>query len=217
MFEYDIARDQMVESQIRTSDVTDLGVLKAFRSVPREAFVPKSKKALAYADSHVELADGRFMLRPRDFAKLVQAADIAPSDVVLDIACGRGYSTAIIAALAETVIGLEVTDEQVERASEILVAQDVMNAAVIKGDLKSGAAEHGPFDVIFVNGAITDIPETWTRQLNEGGRLVTVVDQGAVGHACVFTKAGDTLGERLEFDAQVPLLPQFEKQAEFAL
>ena len=217
MFEFDNARDQMVESQIRTSDVTDLAVLKSFRSVPREAFVPKSRMALAYADTHVELQEGRYMLRPRDIAKMVQAADIGPDDVVLDIACGRGYSTAILAGIADTVVALEDSDEQVERASEILVAQEVMNAAVIKGDLKSGAAEHGPFDVIFINGAITEIPEAWTKQLSDGGRLVCIVDKGAIGHACVFTRSGDTLGERLVFDAQVPLLPQFERKVEFSL
>lgn len=217
MFEFENARHHMVESQIRTSDVTDIDVLRAFRRVPREAFVPKSKTALAYADAHIELTEDRFILRPRDFAKMVQAADIKPTDVVLDIACGRGYSTAIIANLAETVVALEDSDERVERASENLTQYEVLNAAVIKGDLKRGAAEHGPFDVIFVNGAIGSIPDAWKSQLNDGGRLVVVLDKGAIGHACVLTKSGDTLGENLVFDASVPALSAFERKVEFAL
>ena len=107
MTDFSAARDAMVESQIRTSDVTDLAVLAAFRSTARDSFVPTARKALAYADCHVETDAGRIMLSPRDLAKMIQAADIEPSDVVLDLACGRGYSTAILAQLADTVIGLE--------------------------------------------------------------------------------------------------------------
>ena len=145
MFDFETARHHMVESQIRTNDVTDLPVLRAFRSVRREAFVPKSKLALAYADTHVDIDAQRAMLRPREFAKMVQAAEVKPSDVVLDIACGRGYSSAILASLAETVVGLEENDERVEKATGVLTEQEVMNAVVIKGELKSGAREHGPF------------------------------------------------------------------------
>ncbi|MDB2437160.1 protein-L-isoaspartate O-methyltransferase [Hellea sp.] len=215
MFDYSAARDHMVESQIRTSDVTDLEVLGAFRGIAREKFVPKSQQALAYGDAHVDLGDGRTMIRPRDFAKMVQAADIAPTDVVLDIACGRGYSTAILAHLGETVVGLEDNDEAVERATAQLVEADITNAAVVKGDLKAGAAEHGPFNVIFVNGAISDVPKTWLDQLANNGRLVCLVQNGPMGRVCVYTKAGDTVGERIVFDAGAPLLPGFSAAPEF--
>ncbi len=216
MFEYKSARHHMVESQIRTSDVTDPRVIKAFRTTPREAFVPKSKAALAYADTHIQLADDRHILRPRDFAKMVQAAEIKATDIVLDIACGRGYSTAIFASLAETVVALEDSDERVERATDILTQHEIMNAAVIKGDIKSGAAEHGPFDVVFVNGSVSSIPDNWKNQLNDGGRLVVVLDKGPVGHACVFTKSGNSFGEHLAFDASVPALMSFKPKPEFA-
>jgi len=215
MFDYSAARDHMVESQIRTSDVTDLEVLGAFRSVSREKFVPKAQRALAYGDAHVALSDGRTMIRPRDFAKMVQAADIAPSDVVLDIACGRGYSTAILAHLGETVVGLEDNDEAVERATEQLVEADIANAAVVKGDLKVGAAEHGPFNVIFINGAVSQVPKTWCDQLANNGRLVCLVQNGPIGQVCVYTKSGDTIGERIVFDASAPQLPGFTAAPEF--
>lgn len=217
MFDFASARDQMVDCQIRTSDVTDYGVIQAFKSVSRETFVPKSQQALAYGDAHVDLGEGRVMIRPRDFSKMVQAADIAPSDVVLDIACGRGYSTAILAHLGETVVALETTDEAVEKASGQLIVANITNAAVVKGDLKLGASEHGPFNVIFVNGAVSEVPKSWTDQLANGGRLVCVVQKGPIGHACIYTRSGDVIGEKIIFDTSLPLLPGFERQAEFVL
>jgi len=207
MFDFSAARNHMVESQIRTSDVTDLNVLGAFRAVSREDFVPKAQRALAYGDAHVDLGDGRIMIRPRDFAKMVQAADIAPTDVVLDIACGRGYSTAVLAHLGETIVGLEETDEAVESATAHLVDADVTNAAVVKGGLKAG--------VIFVNGAVAVVPKTWFDQLANDGRLVCLVQNGPVGRVCVYTKAGNSVGERVAFDASAPVLPGFAAAAEF--
>jgi len=205
----------MVESQIRTSDVTDLNVLRAFRQIARESFVPKAQQSLAYGDAHVDLGDGRLMIRPRDFAKMIQAAEIMPSDVVLDIACGRGYSTAILAQLSETVVGLEVSDEAVAKATEQLVDADVSNAAVVKGELKSGAAEHGPFNVIFVNGAVSSVPKPWLDQLANNGRLVCLVQNGPVGQVRIYTKAGNVVGDRIAFDAAAPTIPGFEPAPEF--
>ena len=120
MFDFKAARHHMVESQIRTSDVTNLEVIKAFRNFSRENFVPKTQRALAYGDAHIDLGNGRVMIRPRDFAKMVQAAKILSSDIVLDIACGRGYSTAILAQLSDTVVGLDNNQADIVRATDIL-------------------------------------------------------------------------------------------------
>lgn len=215
MFDFAKARDHMVESQIRTSDVTEPSILKAFRTTPREKFVSKAKSALAYGDSHIKMDEGRIMLRPRDFAKLIDAAEIRPSDIVLDIACARGYSTAIMAKLADTVVGLETSDEAVNKATDLLNQADISNAAIVKGDLKAGASEHGPFNVIFVNGAITDVPKTWISQLANKGRLVCILQNGPMGRGTVFTKSGDIVGERVVFDASAPILPGFEREAAF--
>lgn len=215
MFDFANARQHMVESQIRTNDVTDLDVVKAFRATPREKFVPKSKRALSYSDAHIDMGEGRYLIRPRDFSKMVQAADIQPTDIVLDIACGRGYSSAILGQLAETVVALEDTDERVTRATEDLLAADITNVAVVKGDLKAGAKEHGPFNVIFVNGGVTEIPESWLSQLSNNGRLVAVVQDGPMGRACVYTRSGDTIGQRVVFDASIPALSALEPAPEF--
>jgi len=217
MFDFPSARDHMVDCQIRTSDVTDHAVIKAFKSVSRELFVPKSQQALAYGDAHIDLGEGRVMIKPRDFSKMVQAAEILPTDVILDIACGRGYSSAILAQLGETVIGLEVSEDAAEKASERLIGSDISNVAVVKGDLKLGAPEHGPFNVIFVNGAVTQVPKNWTDQLANDGRLVCVVQKGVVGQARVFKRSGDMCGDRIIFDSSLPILPGFERESEFVL
>lgn len=209
------SREAMIESQIRVADVTEMEILRAFRRTPREMFVPTSKKAVAYADRHVETDEGRIMLAPRDLAKMVQAADISDTDVVLDIACGRGYSTAILAQVADTVVGLETSDEAVDRATELLVEIDISNAAIVKGDFKSGASAHGPFDVIFVNGALPAVYEPWFAQLADGGRLVCIIQSGPVGRATVFKKSGDAVGERVAFDASAPYLPGFAPEPAF--
>ncbi len=216
MFDFKSAREHMVESQIRTSDVTDLRVVKAFRTVKREMFVPKSSKALAYADVNIELEDNRVVMKPRDISKLIQAADIKQTDIVLDVACGRGYSTAILSMLADTVIALEDTEERVEKATANLAEAGADNAVVVKGDLKSGAREHGPFDVIFINGAVGEVPQVWLDQLANNGRLVAIVQKGHIGHASIFTKSGDTVGDRVEFDASAPVLPDTQVEKAFA-
>ncbi len=217
MFDFSTARETMLDSQIRTNDVTDRRIQSAFRSVPRECFVPKSKTALAYGDVNVDIGGGRWMLRPRDFSKMIDAANIENSDIVLDIACGRGYSVAIMAQLAETVVALEVTDEAVQKATQILEKCDVTNAAVVQGALKVGAAEHGPFDVVFVNGAVSCVPQSWFDQLANGGRLVVAVNEGAICRVKVFTKSGNRIGEHTVFDASIPVLPGFETKQAFVL
>jgi len=215
MFDFAKAREHMVESQIRTSDVMDLDLLLAFRNIPREKFVPRSRIAVAYSDQHVDIDNAGVLLRPRDLAKMVQAAEVEATDIVLDIACGRGYSTAILASLAETVVGLETSDDLVTRATELLVDADISNAAILKADLKAGAAEHGPFNVIFVNGAVTEVPQSWWSQLADGGRLVCIMQKGPVGRATVFTKSGQAKGERVAFDTSAPYLLGFAPEPSF--
>jgi len=172
--------------------------------------------ALAYGDANIDLGDGRWMMKPRDFAKMVDAADIEPTDVVLNIACGRGYSVAILAHLAETVVALESSQELADKATQQLEKCDITNAAVVTGDLKAGAGEHGPFDVIFVDGAVSEVPQSWVDQLAIGGRIIVPMSSGHVCRVHIMTKSGDSLGDRVAFDAGIPVLPGFKKESEFA-
>ena len=215
MTDFAEARRRMVDSQVRPADVTDRAIQAAMLTVPRERFLPRSKQAEAYADIEADIAEGRVMLRPRDFAKLLQAADVKPTDIVLDIACGRGYSTAVLARLAETVVGLENDDKLVSRATERLAEVGADNAVVVKGDLKAGQPKQGPFDVIVVNGAVDAVPQAWLDQLAEGGRLAVFLREGPVGRAVVFTKSGGAIGDRPVFDANVSRLPGFETEPGF--
>ena len=216
MTDYAAARLAMVNSQIRPSDVTDHRIQDAMAEIPREHFVPKSKLAKAYSDAEIELADGRVMLTPVDLAKLIQAAGVRSDDIVLDIAFGRGYSTAVLARLAETVVGLEQEGAGfAAKAGERLAEIGADNAVTVEGDLKKGVPEQGPFDVIFVNGAVSKLPQTWLEQLSEGGRLAVIERDGSVGRARIYTKARGHVGERAVFDTAPPYLGGFEPEGGF--
>lgn len=210
------ARNAMVEGQVRVADVNDRALVAAMREVPRELFAPKAKRALAYGDVELQVGDGRWMLRPRDFAKLADALEIQPSDIVLNIACGRGYAAAVFARMAETVVALESDPDLVARATAALAEVEADNAAVMEGDLKAGAPDHGPFDVIFVDGGVEVTPDGWLEQLAEGGRLGVIVRAGPAGEARIYRKSGGAVGWRTLFDATPNVIPGFEKPKSFA-
>ncbi len=207
------ARFNMVEAQIRSSNVTDPRILAAMSAVAREKFVPSAARALAYADVPVAVAQGRYLLDPRSFAKLLQLAQITATDRVLDVGCGTGYSAAVLARLAAEVVALEQDADLVRIASELL-ATAVGRVELVQGGLIEGVKGQGPFDVIFVNGALEQAPETLLSQLAEGGRLVTVIKDGQ-SRAWLFLKQNGQVGKRPDFDAEVPLLAGFKKAMGF--
>ncbi|MFC7290830.1 protein-L-isoaspartate O-methyltransferase family protein [Hirschia litorea] len=210
-----VARETMIDTQVRPNDVTDRRIHTALQAVPREAFLPKSRHSLAYAEFDHQTSEGRYMWRARDFAKLLEAAKIKPTDEVLDIASGSGYSSAILSYLAAAVVGLEDDEAIAEAASARLDALNIDNADVVAGDIKKGLADQGPYDVIIVNGAVEIVPTEWTDQLKDGGRLAVVVREGKVSQARIYTRAGDALSCRSAFDTAPPALPGFEKTASF--
>jgi protein-L-isoaspartate(D-aspartate) O-methyltransferase len=207
------ARFNMIEAQIRTSNVTDSRILAAIGAVAREKFVPSAAKALAYADVPVAVAQGRYLLDPRSFAKLLNLAQVTATDRVLDVGCATGYSAAVLARLAAEVVALEQDADLVRIASELL-ATVVGKVEVVQGGLIEGVKRQAPFDVIFVNGAIEQVPETLLGQLAEGGRLVAVIKDGQ-SRAWLFLKQHGQVGRRPDFDADVPLLAGFKKAMGF--
>jgi protein-L-isoaspartate(D-aspartate) O-methyltransferase len=206
-------RANMVATQLRTNDVTDSRLIKAILSVPREDFVPGALSALAYMEGCINLGKGRVLADVRSFGKMAQLAGIGPSDRVLDVGCGTGYSTAVFAQLAANVIGLEQERELAEIATAQL--RSAANAEITCAKMDEGLPASAPFDVIFVNGAVETTPVALTEQLANGGRLVCVVKDGAAGHARLFLKDGGALGERDAFNALLPVLPGFEKNRSF--
>ncbi len=207
------ARFNMVEAQIRTANVTDPRIFAAMNAVAREKFVPRAAQALAYADVPVGIAQGRYLLDPRSFAKLLQLAQVTAADRVLDVGCGTGYSSAVLARLAADVVALEQDADLVRVASDLL-ATAVGKVELVQGGLIEGVKANGPYDVIFVNGAIEAVPDILLGQLAEGGRLVTVIKDGQ-SRAWLFLKENGQIGKRPDFDADVPLLAGFRKAVGF--
>jgi protein-L-isoaspartate(D-aspartate) O-methyltransferase len=208
------ARFNMIEAQIRTNDVTDVRIHAALDAVARERFVPAAKRALAYADVPVEIAPGRYLLDPRSFAKALQLAQVNADDKVLDVACGTGYSSAVLGRLAANVVALEQDADLVRLASEAL-RDTVGKVTLTQGALIEGFKDGAPYDVIFVNGAIEAQPDALLAQLEEGGRLVAFLQSGPQGRAMLFVKENGQVGGRAGFDANVPLLAGFKKHIGF--
>ncbi len=206
----------MVESQIRTNKVTDQRVIAAFEAVPRELFVDEAKRGFAYIDEDLEVASGRYLMEPMVLARLLQAAGPRPGDIALDIGCTTGYSTAILAHLVETVVGVESERQLMDRANRTLNALDVDNAVVVEGALNAGYQKQAPYDVIVFQGAVSEVPDTVKRQLSDGGRLVAVVcDEAGIGRGTLIQRLGDSFSARILFDAATPLLPGFAREVGF--
>ena len=216
MQDYAADREKMVDCQVRPSDVTRYGIVDAMLTVPREKFVPSSKRSVAYAGEAVEMTKGRWLLDPRVFAKMVDAAEIEPGDVVLDVGSGLGYSSAVLSHLCRAVIAVESDEAMVKTSEDTLSAQGRDNVAVLTGPLAEGADSEKPFDVILVEGGVAEVPQVLFDQLAEDGRLVAIWMEAAFGQVRVSTKTGTSISHRWIFDAAAPILPGFEKQAAFA-
>ncbi len=206
------ARTAMIDSQVRPNDVTDRRLISAMAAVHRETFVAPAKLASAYADVMVETGPGRWLLAARDFSKLLNSLAIRETDRALDIAAGTGYSSAVLSKLAASVVSLEQ-----DEAAAAAIRKNVPGVDVVMGPLKAGAAAKGPFDVIFVNGAVEEVPQAWLDQLAEGGRLAVAVSEGSVRRGRIYTRSGGKTAWRTPFDTAIPLLPGFEKASEFRL
>ncbi len=210
-------RRMMVDTQVRPSDVTKYPIIDAMLAVPREQFVPDAQREGAYADQNVPLGNGRVLTEARTLAKTLDALDINNDELVLDLGCGLGYSTAVIARMAQMVIGVEEDESFASEAQALLSEVGSDNAIVHQGALVEGAAEHGPYDVILVQGAVETLPDALLAQLKDGGRIAALFMTGAVGDVKIGYKADGQVSWRFVFNAGAPVLPGFEAAKEFAL
>jgi protein-L-isoaspartate(D-aspartate) O-methyltransferase len=208
-------RVKMVDGQVRTTDVTNLAIISALLEIPREEFVPERSKALAYIDEDILLtepgsAPPRYLMESSPFAKLVQLAEVSPSDVVLDVGCATGYSAAVLSRLSSQVIALESDAELISQATEKLSDLGCDNVAVVEGALQDGYPGEAPYDVIVLEGSVGAVPQALLDQLKEGGRLVAVEGYGNAGKARIFLKTGSRIAGRYAFNAAIKPLPGFE-------
>jgi protein-L-isoaspartate(D-aspartate) O-methyltransferase len=217
MTDFSERRVMMVDTQVRPSDVTKFPIIEAMLAIPREAYVPAAQREAAYMGENLPIGPGRVMLEPRTLAKMLDALDIQPTDVVLDVGCGLGYSTAVIARFADAVVAVEEDEALAAAAQGVLAAQGVDNAAVIQGALAGGAAKHGPYDAITVQGGVEMVPAGLIDQLKDGGRIACVFMEGALGVVRVGHKRDGKVSWRFAFNAGAPILPGFAAGRVFAL
>ncbi len=210
-------RRMMVDTQVRPSDVTRFPIIEAMLTVPRERFVPDALRAAAYAEIPVDLGAGRAMFEPRTLAKILDAVAIEAGELVLVLGAGLGYSAAVIARMAEFVVALEEDEELAAEAETRLGAAGIDNVAVISGTLAEGDARHGPYDVIFVEGAVQQIPPQILQQIKDGGRIVAIFEGDNLGTVRIGRRAGEVIDWRSVFDATAALLPGFAAAPAFAL
>ena len=222
MADFAVQRANMVDSQVRPSDVTDRRIPRAMLEVPRELFVPPAKRTIAYMDDPIALgadASGttRFLLAPRLLAKLVQHLDIGPDDTVLHVGCATGYGTAVLAHLARSVTALECDPALAGAAAEALRQAAVANATVETGALPAGAPAKAAFDAVLIEGGVADMPAALLDQMKDGGRLAAVLVERGVGKATIWRRYGTQFDHRALFDAGAALLPGFVRATGFVL
>jgi protein-L-isoaspartate(D-aspartate) O-methyltransferase len=216
MTDFATRRTFMVDTQVRPSDVTKFPVIEAMLAVPREAYVPDQKREAAYVGENLDLGSGRVVLEARTLAKMLDALDIQSDDVVLDIGCGLGYSSAVIARMADAVVAVEEA-AFADEAQSILSQQGADNVAVVEGELRDGVAKSGPYDVIILQGAVESMSDAILDQLEEGGRIACLWQEGALGVVRIGYKLDGQVNWRFSFNASAPVLPGFERHAEFSL
>ncbi|MCF6370709.1 protein-L-isoaspartate O-methyltransferase family protein [Rhizobium halophilum] len=213
--DFEAARTKMVEHQIRTTDVTSHSVLQAFLSVPREEFVPAKLKSLAYIDDDLEIGPGRYLMEASPLAKLLQLAQITKDDLVLEIGSGSGYVSALLSLLAGSVVSVESDESLSGQAINRLSALGYDNVAVVQGEMEKGCPAEAPFDLIFINGAISDVPPELLEQLRDGGRLIAIVGYGNAAQAKRLVKERGFISESDHFNASVKPLPGFRREESF--
>ena len=207
----------MVDTQIRPSDVTKFPIIDAFLSVPREKFVPDGKREAAYIGENFQIGPSRIILEPRTLAKLLDALDIHNDELVLDVGSGLGYSSAVISLIAQVVIAVEDDSSLASEAAEILSEIGMDNVVVQVAKLEDGAPEHGPYDVIILQGGVEEIPTSILKQLKNGGRIGAIFIEKGLGTAKIGFKLNNTITWRYSFNAAAPILQGFFRQKDFAL
>jgi protein-L-isoaspartate(D-aspartate) O-methyltransferase len=217
MTDFAARRTMMVDTQVRPSDVTKFPIIEAMLTVPREDFAPVTKREAAYLGENLDLGGGRVMLEPRTLAKMLDALDISGDELVLDVAAVTGYAAAVIARMAEAVVAVEEDEDMAREATEALSTVGADNVMVHTGPLAEGAAQHGPYDVVIIEGGVAELPAAIPDQIKEGGRIASLYMQGALGEVRIGSKCAGKITWRMAFNAGAPGLPGFERAPAFSI
>ncbi len=222
MVDFSLQRHNMVESQVRPSELTDRRITRVMEVTPREAFLPPALHGVAYSDAELSLdkvtgaTPGREMLAARTISMMIQSLEVGSADVVLLVGGGTGYEAALLADMVQTVVCLESDDALATAAEAALQGQDIGNVAVVKGELAQGYASEGPYDAILINGAVDDVGEELLDQLKDGGRLVAVHRLGQVQRVAVWYRTGERFSRVEKGGAAAPILPGFARDVAFS-
>lgn len=219
---FTIARRKMIEGQLVPANVLDAAVVDALAGLPRELFVPDALKGSAYVDENIEVSNGRHLIAPLLLARLLVLAEIKSTDRALDIGSATGYSTAVLAQIAEYVVSVESDSELSESARKRMSRLHLPNTEVVTGGLAAGYASGAPYDVVLINGAVEVIPQALIDQVADGGRVVGVQSivhlpgtRAGLGKATVWRKDAGKLWPQVAFDASLPPLEEFAAKKEF--
>ncbi len=215
MTDFSARRVTMVDTQVRPNDVTKFPIIEAMLAIPREDFVPETLREAAYVGENLDLGGGRVVLEPRTLAKMLDALALEPGQSVLDLGCGLGYSTAVVGRMTGRVVGVEEDAAWAAEAQAVLAGHGVTNATVQCGPIAAGAPALAPFDAILVQGAAEVLPEAIAAQLKDGGTIVCLFMEGALGVCRLGRKADGAIAWRNIFNATAPVLPGFARKAEF--
>lgn len=208
----------MVDTQVRPNDVTKYPLIEAMLTVPREEFVPDARRSVAYSGENLPIGPDRVLLEPRTLAKMIDALNIVPTDLVLDLGCGFGYSAAVLAQMAEVVVAVEEDEEFVREAETRIIAAGIDNVVVLRNALAAGYEKQGPYDAILISGgSVEEVPAMLTDQLKEGGRIVALFREGNLGVVRSGLKVNGRINWRYAFNAHAPLLSGFAMERGFAL
>lgn len=215
-------RRNMVDRQLRTFDITNDDVLDAVLRTPREPFVNSEPDSLVYSDANLIVKGAqtsRPLLAPMFVARALQMAEVTPSDRVLDVAGGAGYSAAIAAHLCHSLVAIEDDAAFVARAGEAFQDLGLANARSVRGNIAAGPEGDETFDVILLNGAIEERPNALFARLAEGGRLLAIESGDGRARAgsrfVLFTRSGGSFGMRPLFGAVADVIPDFAAKPEF--
>lgn len=217
MADYATRRVTMVDTQVRTQDVTRFPIIEAMLTIPRELFVPAALRDAAYIGENLDLGNGRVLLDPRSFSKMLEILVVGPDDSVLLVGAGLGYGAAVTARLSQFVAAVESDDDLAVSAEDILRDAGIDNAAVFRASLDAGAASAGPYDAILIEGGVETIPEAITAQLKDGGRIAAIFMNGPLGEVRLGVKQDGRVSWRGVFNATAPVLPGYAQERAFTL